>query len=266
MTTSYHVHSHYSDGSNSILELVITAVQLGLNEIGISDHFVYPLLGRSVDWSMSIEELSSYFEDIEIARQLMGTKINIRTGLECDYEPETAEKLAGVLEKCPLDYVIGSVHFLGDFPIDESATPWDKLTELERNRIIEMYWHRIQELAESRLFDIVAHLDLYKKFGYRPTIDLREQIAEALDSIAKSKMVIEVNTAGLTKPAGEIYPSPEILQMCRDRQIPLLITSDAHTTASLTAHYDEARNILESLGYKNTVVFSNRQMQIIAKT
>ncbi|MDH7602350.1 MAG: histidinol-phosphatase [Armatimonadota bacterium] len=263
MKTSYHVHSVYSDGENSILEIVTAASEQGLDEIGLSDHLVYPKANRSVPWSMSLDAIDSYFEELCEAQCVVGDKLRVRFGLECDYEPETADLLADVLARCPLDYVIGSVHFLDDFPIDESADYWERLDEDNRNLVARSYWQRIKELAQSRLFDIVGHLDLYKKFGWKPSIDLTEEIAEALDAIAAARMVVEVNTAGLTKPAREIYPSPEILDMCRVRDIPVIITADAHNVSGLTYGYEEARNLVQARGWLGTVLFSKRKFELL---
>jgi histidinol-phosphatase (PHP family) len=261
--TSYHVHSAHSDGTNSILEIVTAAAEQGIHEIGISDHLVYPVAHRPVPWSMSLDGLDTYFEELSEARQLVGNKIQVRFGLECDYEPKTAEHLSRVLNSYPLDYVIGSIHFLEDFPIDESPEHWDKLDEAQRNQIVRRYWRRLKELAESRLFDIVGHLDLYKKFGWRPSIDLTEEISQALDAIAKAGLVVEINTSGLRKPAREIYPSMQIIEMCRMRNIRMVITSDSHETATLTYGHELAREMLKNSGYESTVVFSNRKAMVL---
>ena len=189
----------------------------------------------------------------------VGDKLVIRYGIEVDYDPRTQEHLAEVLRSYPFDYVIGSVHFVDDFPVDEQKKRWDTLTENERNDIIRKYWDLITQMAQSGLFDIAAHLDLYKKFGALPTIDLSTEIAGALDAIAKSGMSTEINTAGWHMPdILEAYPSPAILGECHKRGIPLLITADAHKPANLTRSYDEARETGEEVGYTNVAAYSAR--------
>ncbi len=264
MITSYHVHSNYSDGESTVLEIVSAAAEQGLDEIGISDHLVYPKPGRHVSWSMSVDRLGSYFEELHNVQRVVGDRIKVRLGLECDYEPETVVLLADLLQRYPLDYTIGSVHFLGNFPIDESPEHWDNLKEEDRNNIVRGYWQRIRELAESRLFNIVGHMDLYKKFGWRPSIDLEAEISEALDAISAAGMVVEVNTAGLTKPAREIYPSKKILEMSQARDIPLIITADAHKASGLTDGYQIAKDLLDSLGYSRNVIFSSRTPKMLS--
>ena len=260
MLVSYHVHSTNSDGSNTIPELVEAAVDLGLDEIGVSDHFVYPVPGRPVDWSMAPDKLDSYFNQLEQAREIAGGRIRLRFGLECDYEPQTAGALASVLKEYTLDYVIGSMHFLDEFPIDSRAEDWEKLAQPERDEMVRAYWDRIVGLAKSRVFDIVGHIDLCKKFGYQPTIDLSREIEAAVDAIARSGMAIEINTSGLHVPAREMYPSKAILGECLARAIPILITSDAHTCADLTRGFDQAARLAAEAGCTETVVFEGRKM------
>ncbi len=136
MLTSYHVHSNHSDGSTSIRELVQAAIEAGLDEIGISDHYVYLPGGKSVWWSMPLDFLPGYFEEIKSIADEVGDKPVIRYGIEVDYDPRTQDHLAEVLRSYPFDYVIGSVHFVDDFPVDEQKKRWDTLTENERNDVI----------------------------------------------------------------------------------------------------------------------------------
>jgi len=262
--TSYHVHSVYSDGRNTVAEIVEAAVELGINEIGISDHFVYPIPGREVRWSMRREDLDSYFEELIRAEEAAGDAIKVRFGLECDFEPDTAEALGRLLEDYPLDYVIGSMHFLEDFPIDDRPEYWDNLSPEQRNAMMSRYWIRMADLARSRMFDFVGHIDLCKKFGYRPTIDLSREINAALEAIGESGMAVEVNTSGLYMPVGEAYPSQWILRACRELAIPVLITADAHRIADLTRGFDRARQIVVEAGYRQMAVFERRRIGLSA--
>ena len=93
-------------------------------------------------------------------------------------------------------------------------------------------------LARSGIFDFVGHLDLYKKFGQRPSVDMSEHVNAVLDAIAQSGMAVELNTAGGHKDAREAYPSQGMVVGCRKRGIPMLVTSDAHHCSALTSPGD----------------------------
>jgi histidinol-phosphatase (PHP family) len=263
VTTSYHIHSTFSDGRNSVPEIVAAAAAVGLDEVGISDHLVLLGQDRRVTWSMSVDDLPDYFDAIEHAAANAPPGLTVRRGLEIDFIPEAMDRVADIVGRYPVDYVIGSVHFFDGFPIDECRERWDHISEAERNDIIRGYWGLIARMARTGMFDIAGHLDLYKKFGHLPTADMSEEIITAIDAIAESGMSVELNTSGWHKPIMEAYPSPMILKGCLRRQIPVIITSDAHTTSRLTDKFDRAAGVLGSLGWDKTATYSGRKRVIV---
>jgi len=263
MLTSYHVHSNRSDGTSSIRALVQAAVAAGVNELGISDHYVHLTNGKIVDWSMMLSELPAYFKEIKAAADEVKGKLVVRLGLEADFDPKTWRDLAKVLRSYPLDYVIGSVHFVDGFPIDDTTDYWDDLSEPERNDMMRGYYTRMKQMAETGIFDFAGHLDLCKKFGHKPTIDLSADIAAVLDAIAASRMAVEVNTAGYYLPAEEAYPSLAILQECNRRSIPVVLNADTHSAENLTRGFDKGRQLIIDAGYTHTAVFAARKMSLI---
>lgn len=258
MITSYHVHSNFSDGKFSMEEIAKAAVSAGLNELGFSDHYVLLPDGNTVSWSMPPDGLDIYFYGIERVESIIQGPLKIRRGLEVDYFPESAKRVGELLSSYPFDYIIGSVHFFDGFPIDECREKWDAISEKERDEVIKGYWSRIKMLAESQMFDIVGHLDLYKKFGLSPTADVSGEIVSALDAIAKSDMTVELNTSGWHVPAAESYPSAMLIKGCKNRNIPMLITADAHKPADLTRDFTRARDLLTNLGVTETVGYKDR--------
>ncbi len=266
MITSYHVHSTYSDGKTSIRELAEAAVAQGIDELGVSDHYVWLGSGDLPVWSMPLSGIPRYLAELdEVAEEFRG-RLVVRKGLEADYDPATERELGEVLRQYPFDYVIGSVHFIDGFPIDEDADHWDALSQTERNDMIRAYWDRIRRMAQSRLFDFAGHLDLYKKFGHRPTVDISADIDAALDAIAEAGMAAEVNTAGWFLPAMQAYPSAVILVKCHTRGIPFVINADAHEPANLTREFAMARGYIGEAGYSQVAVFEGRRMKMVPLT
>ncbi len=260
MITSYHVHSTYSDGLQPLRAYPNAAVEQGIQELGFSDHFVLMPNDVRMDWSMPIEFIGQYVCEVEeIAREFEG-RVTIRRGIEADYCPETAESLRGVLESVRLDYVIGSVHISNGFFIDNVRDVWDNISQDERDSVILGYWEDVRRMAESRMFDIAGHLDLFKKFGHLPSIDLTSHALAALDAIANAGMAMEMNTSGWYKNIGEQYPSEFILKEARRRDIPLIITADAHEPTHLSRAYDRARELALRVGFTETVSFRSREM------
>jgi len=258
MLISYHNHTNWSDGAPTLAAQIQAAKQAGLDELGISDHYVLHPSGEEVEWTLPLDLLGDYVLQLRAAAaETRG--LTLRIGIEADFFPETVDELRTRLEPFPFDYVIGSVHYADGFPIDEKASNWDALTQDQQNETWRLYWVRVRQLAESGVYDFLAHPDLPKKFGHRPSVDLSSEIHAALDAIAEADMAIEINTAGWSLPAQEAYPSLPILQGARARDIPLLINADAHFTEFLTRNFDRARALAREAGYTELVRYVKRK-------
>lgn len=257
--TSYHVHSRWSDGQNSVRELLEAAPAAGLAEVGISDHFALRPGGRCPSWSMDPDRLPDYVAEIQDLQARAGPGLPLRLGLEADFFPEQEKALRDLLTSYPFDYLIGAVHYVDGFLIDADPQSWESLSPQEVNVIWQGYWERITGLARSGLYDFVAHLDLPKIFRYRPTVDLSQQIQAALDAIAAAGLAVEVNTAGWHRPCQEAYPATELLQECRRRGIPALVNADAHAIGHLSRDLDRGAEWLRRAGYREVVRFAGRR-------
>lgn len=266
MLASYHNHTTWSDGSGSVDELVAAARRLRLAEVGVSDHLTLHPTQPSVSWSMPPDRLGAYARELlaAVEQSRAGGGPAVRIGLEADWfaatEPALREALAGV----PLDYVIGSVHFNGDFPIDGHASAWERLTLDERDEMHRAYWRQIPPMAASGLFDIAAHVDLPKKFDFHPRCDVQRLVAEALDAIAEAGMTVELNTNGWHCPCREPYPSAAILEQCRRREIAVTLSADAHQPAHLLRDFPAAAQMLRDAGYEQVARFAGRQVRFEA--
>jgi len=258
MLTNYHTHTTWSDGEAGAAEMAAAARDAGLAEVGISDHYVLTPDHRRLCWSMPLDGLEAY--TAAVARlQAETADFPLRLGLETDYFPETIDELAPLLARYPFDYIIGSVHIVDGFLIDENAESWAVLTQDERNEQWRRYWVRLREMAACGLFDIAGHLDLPKKYGCYPTVDFSVEIADVLEAMADTGMSIELNTAGWHKPACEAYPALAILLQARRRDIPLLITADAHAPEQIARDFEHAAALAREAGYRGQVRYRQRE-------
>src|SRR5690606_10948008 len=149
------------------------------------------------------------------------------------------------------DYIIGSIHWIGDFGIDlaEFKQEWEKRDVVE---IYKSYFDQVVTLAQSNLFDIIGHIDLVKIFQYVPSDEdfLLEQYERATDALAESKTCVEISTAGLRKPVGELYPDKRLLQKCFEKKIPIVLSSDAHFPKHVGADFNQAISLAKEIGYQ----------------
>ncbi len=258
MLTSYHNHTTWSDGVETVEQMIAGAQKAGLDELGLSDHFALDPDERSSAWAMKSEFLPEYVAQIRQAGA-NAQGLEVRLGLEVDYYPETIQLVPSRLKPYPFDFLIGSVHFVDGFPVDLDSGSWKELAQNSRNDVWRGYWRYLRAVAETRLFDIIGHFDLPKKFGYFPTIDLTSEALETLDAIATAEAAMELNTSGWNKPVQESYPSLFYLQEANQRKIPLVINADAHKAEDLVGHFDRARALAVEAGYTELVGFHQRR-------
>ncbi len=260
MLATYHNHTGYSDGKGAVDDLIASARKLGVGELGISDHYTLFPTGRVIEWSMKLDRLDEYVAEITAAKEAT-EDVAVRLGLEVDWFPGCADAIRAALGDHPYDYLIGSVHFVDEFPIDSYAEDWQRLSVDERDDMHEGYWRRIISLAESDLFDIVGHVDLTKKFGFYPRRDLTALVGEALEAIADTRLIVELNTNGWHKPCDDAYPTVDILRGCKRRGVPVTLSSDAHDPAHLVRDFDRGTQRLLEAGHKAVARFAERQVR-----
>jgi histidinol-phosphatase (PHP family) len=257
----YHLHTKLcGHAEGEMEEYVEFALKLGLKEIGFSDHS--PLLHlKDPSLSMSEEQFPEYIEEVErLQKRYSGIKIKL--GLEVDFVPEKVEALARLISSYEFDYVYGSIHFLGNWLVDHPAY---QAEFKNRNifQVYEEYFSLVQSAAKSGLFDLIAHLDVVKKFNYRPAEDITEILEKTTEVLKGSGVGIEVNTAGLRKPCQEIYPALNLLKMCARKEIPVVLGSDAHRKEEVGFAFDQARDLLRAAGYKKLAQFEKRKWHLV---
>ncbi len=257
----YHTHTtRCGHAAGTMEEYVEAAIQAGLREIGFSDHipmYWLPEEQRDPGIAMRMEELEVYVADVLRLRERY-PEIPIRLGIEADFIPGREEDLIRLLQPYPWDYVIGSVHFIGDWGFDDPAAV-GRYAEWDISELYARFFTLEKMAAKSGLFDILAHIDLIKKFGHRPSADLSRVYADVAETIAAAGVAIELSTAGLRKPVKEVYPHPDLLQACCERGVPLVISSDAHSPQEVAWGFAEARELALRTGYTRVARFVQRQ-------
>jgi histidinol-phosphatase (PHP family) len=253
----YHTHTplcRHATGEPE--EYVAAARAAGLSEYGISDHA--PVLPEPFDdWRMDEAELPAYYDWLDRARAAAGP-LPIRAGLECDWLPDCEAWIEDLAGRYPWDYLIGSVHYLGDWDFDNPK--WlGRWAESDVDAVWQHYWRTYATMARSRLFDIMGHPDLVKKFSHRPPGDLSRFYEPAIEAIAESGGTIELNTAGWRKPCAEAYPHPRFLELAFKAGIPLVISSDSHAPGEVARDFEKAIEWAKSAGYRETQLFEKRQ-------
>jgi histidinol-phosphatase (PHP family) len=261
MPSDYHLHTPLCRHATGWpVDYARRAVELGLPEIGFSDHSPMPEVFD--DWRMLDGELPRYFEAVEEARAAFPA-LPVRLGLEVDWLEGGEGWLESLAKRAPWDYLIGSIHYLGGWNFDNPAET-ARFGEYGVEEAWDRYWRLFGRAARSGFFDIMGHPDLVKKFKHRPSGDLRRYYEPAVQACVDGKVAIEINTAGLFKPVAEMYPAPEFLTLAAGAGVPLTINSDAHAPEEVGRAFPEALALAAACGFTELARFTGRRRQLVA--
>ena len=229
------------------------AVEHGLVGIAITEHLPMPEgMDPQSEVSMPACDLEEYLVEVDLARNRY-PELEIVTGVEADYLPDRMDEVRETLQAAtsPSDgarLVLGSVHLLQGWTFDDPRTvdSWDSHSIDE---VWENYFATWCDACRTGLYDVMAHPDLVKKFGHVPGFDRRELFAEAARVAAESGVRVEVSTAGLRRPIGELYPGPELLRAFCAAGVPATVGSDAHAPQEVGLQIELAYDAMLVAGY-----------------
>lgn len=259
----YHVHLEQGPYTSAWLEEFLqVARRRGLQEIGFTEHAyrfraAADILDNDYGRRHATQEIEAY---VELILRAKATHPWIKLGLEMDYVPGKEEITRRFLSAYPFDFVLGSVHFLGTWGFDNP----EYLEEWKRHQVDEvyrLYFQTLQEAARSGLFDVLAHPDVIKVFGHRPSVKMTSLYEKTVSTIAAAGLAIEVSSAGWRKPVGEQYPAEEFLELALAAGIPITTASDAHRPADVGRDLEKLVSLAKRVGYKTVSSFSWHQRQ-----
>jgi histidinol phosphate phosphatase HisJ family len=250
--SDYHMHPQGHRVQRYTQELLQpwadSARRLGLKDIAFTDHDRYH---AGID-----------FDEINRLRE-RNPDLQIRAGIELDNDPIHSPAGGKWIEKHwdKLDFVLGSVHFL-DRPDQMFDSVPDGAAQFEARDIDEVYadyFRRVREMAASGLVDCLAHLDLIKIHGHRPTADIGTLVIETLEFIRARNLGIELSTAGWRKPVNELYPGDTIIGLAMEKGIPFTTASDAHSHVQLGENFANLAHKMAELGIGQVCIFEKHK-------
>jgi len=225
-----------------------SARRLGLKDIAFTDHDRYH---AGID-----------FGEIDRLRE-RNSDLRIRAGIELDNDPVHSAAGRKWIEKHwdKLDFVLGSVHFLNrdDQMFDSVPAGAAQFEHQNIDAIYADYFRRVREMAGTGLVGCLAHLDLVKIHGHRPTGDIATLINETLEFIRARDLAIELSAAGWRKPVNELYPSDAIIKLAIEKQIPFTTAADAHSHVQLGENFPSLAQKIADLGIRQICMFEKHK-------
>jgi histidinol-phosphatase (PHP family) len=287
----YHVHLHphgpytghgpppgeYPDGH--VEAFVETALLHGADEVGFTEH-----LYRCVE---STDALGAFWESepkrdlaehtrafviedrtlsldryVDVVVDARDRGLPVKLGLEVDFFPQSIDAVLELLSPYPWDFLIGSIHWVGGWAIDHEGAAF----EFDRRGVEQAYadyfaWETA--LAASGTVDVLAHADVVKKHGHRLASAPRQLYVAVAQAAAESGTAIEISTAGLHKPVGELYPAPGFLEVFHDHGVDITLASDAHYPHEAARDRHVAVAAAVAAGYTHRVRFTRRRRELV---
>ncbi|VEN73299.1 putative Histidinol-phosphatase [Candidatus Desulfarcum epimagneticum] len=253
-----HIHTRLCGHARGPMEAYVTrALERGLDAICFLDHLFEPD-GRD-GLSMTFKEIPLYFQAVQRLRRRHRGRIDIKAGLEADFDPRRFQELADACRPFDFDVIAGAVHFPGGVDIASRRSPL-KTGEADPDRIYETYFETLGQMAETGFFDVVCHFDLPKKFGVVfPSRSFDREIHDVLLKIKAAGMAVEANAAGFDHAAAEPYPGPDIMRKCFEMGIDAVPGSDAHSPDQVGRHIPRVIEMMRAAGYGHMTIFEKRE-------
>ncbi|WP_457596967.1 histidinol-phosphatase [Hydrogenimonas sp.] len=253
MIVDLHNHTRRCNhAEGSLDDYIQKAIEAGIDIFGFSDHAP---MDFDPKYRMGYHEMAAYEAEVREAAERYRGRIDIRLGYEVDWLPGYMDER---VLNADVDYLIGSVHFIDKWGFDNPEFI-GHYEEADIDTIWRDYFDLVEAMAASKLFQIVGHFDLIKVFKFLPKTDIRELAEGALDAIAHSDMVLELNAAGYRKPIGEPYPGRGVLEMAYQRRIPITFGSDAHKPEQVGFKQKELYRMAREVGYTRAAHFRAKE-------
>ena len=255
--TDYHMHSSFSDGRSAPEDYIAPALAAGISEIGFSEHLT--LFKELEEWNMNPLNINNYINYIENIRNNTNN-LKIKTGLEVDFIEGKENEIRDFLSSLPLDYIIGSVHYLGERTVDFGPEFYEGKSI---DSLFESYFNSVCTAIASGLFDIIGHCDLIRIYGYKPSSDPEPLYRHLAKTMKKYNVVFEVNTNGRNRPLADFYPDRRFLSIFREEEVPVCVNSDAHMPSRVGQYFDEAYELLRYVGFTEMAIFDKRERKLV---
>lgn len=277
--SNYHSHCTFCDGRSTPEDFVKFAISQGFRAYGFSSHSPLPF---ETFWNMSKDDMPEYLTEIDRLKKKYSHRLEIYTALEIDYLDESYNPSIPYFRELPLDYRIGSIHFLpvaeqlceenmvcidGSFADFKASV--DTYFDGDIRKLVARYFDSTLRMIEAGGIDIVGHMDKIYMNGHRCegfSFDAdwyQQPFRAALRLIAQKGLMVEVNTKNLVKKQ-QLFPRKAYLGLLKEMNIPVMVNSDCHYPDLVNDGRREAFHILEEIGFSSTRELVKGKWQDIA--
>jgi histidinol-phosphatase (PHP family) len=256
----YHLHTNFSCDADERMDAICRrALEIGLDEIGISDHCDY----HPLDECRGFFKPRAWWEAFDRCRQEYRSRLTLRAGLELGEPHLLQNEIRTRLDLDRFDYILGSLHWVHNRLVFDPA-----YFKRPADVAYKEYFAELLEMVEHGGFDILAHMDIVKRYGFDAYGPFDPGLVEAeiravLHELAVANRALEINTGTVRRPVGETSPTHTILRWFRDEGGRYVtFGSDAHHAPDLAAGWEQALMELRSAGFEHYATYQKRQPKL----
>lgn len=253
------IHNHTircNHAEGSMQEYIENAISQNVKFYGFSDHAP---MAYEPEYRMAFDEMQEYENEVKYFKKKYNNQIEILSAYEVDWLPGYLEK--SVIE-ADVDYLIGSVHFIGDWGFDNPEF-LGRYSKVDPDATWKEYFRLLTDMANSGHFQIVGHIDLLKCYNFLPATKVTELAKPVMEAIANNNMAIEINASGLRKPIKQIYPCIDLLKLAKSFGINVTLSSDAHAPKHVGFGRNEALEAAKLAGFEEIAIFEQKKLKLL---
>lgn len=255
MITDLHIHTEFSCDSEADMEQYIKrAMNQKMHMICFTEHVDF----NKDDYGYNYYMPDRFFEKYNLMKEKYNDFIRVYAGIEFGEPHLYADKLKQ-LSIYPYDYIIGSIHWIGNM------FPCQKVREqYSAKEFYTLYWEEVLNTVKQGGFDSLGHIDFPKRY-YGEIYYSEARIKDIFKRLLDKNMVIEINTSSLRKGYSETMPGKELLEIYKDcGGTYITVGSDAHEIKDIGADNDIAKELIKDFAFQE-VIYEHRNRIIVTE-
>lgn len=248
-----HIHTEFScDSEAKIEDYLLAAKKKCITTICFTDHVDL----NANDYGYNYYSANEFWDKFNMLKSKTDNDVEMLAGIEFG-EPHLYGERLSELAKYPYDFIIGSIHWIGDM------FPCQKVREqYSAKEFYTLYWQEVLKTVQAGGFDALGHIDFPKRY-YGEIYYTESVMNEIFCNLVEKELVIEINTSSLRKGHSQTMPGKALLEIYKANGGKYVtIGSDAHVVEDVGAGYAIAKSLLEEIGLQE-VIYRQRKQQII---
>ena len=254
-----HSHTKYSPDSKEEPEKhILKAINSGLKVFGFSEHLDYDYIVNNMEVIKT--DVKAYYENTCILKEKYKDKIKLLCGIEFGYAYNAEQEYINILKKYNFDYVINSVHVVGN-----KDCYFQSYFEGKTKKESYLSYLKNVLLSVNAKFDfqIIGHIGyVIRNAPYKNSMlnykEFKNIIDDILISIIEKQKVLEINT-NIKRNDTKTLPTYEIVKRYYDLGGKLVtFGSDCHQAQRLGENYNFVKDMLLDIGFKQLIYFENK--------